>query len=92
MAEKSSLLLLLLLPGPGPYLPKARELYTPLEQFVIPNMPSILTSDDGPYWRAVRQATAPCFSATNLKKVERQQQQQRLAFLHYGVGHQIGIQ
>eukprot|EP00878_Enallax_costatus_P014325 GHUV01014984.1.p1 GENE.GHUV01014984.1~~GHUV01014984.1.p1 ORF type:complete len:220 (+),score=33.31 GHUV01014984.1:428-1087(+) len=55
--------------GPGPYFPKAHDLYAPLEKATIPPTPNIVTSEDGPYWKAVRHATAPCFSASNLKKV-----------------------
>eukprot|EP00879_Flechtneria_rotunda_P005512 GHRR01005805.1.p1 GENE.GHRR01005805.1~~GHRR01005805.1.p1 ORF type:complete len:446 (+),score=181.55 GHRR01005805.1:1961-3298(+) len=32
-------------------------------------MQNILTAEDGPYWKAVRQGAAPCFSSTNLKKI-----------------------
>ncbi|KAF6256430.1 cytochrome P450 [Scenedesmus sp. NREL 46B-D3] len=51
------------------YLGKTRELYAALEIGTVPHMPNILTSADGAYWKAVRQATAPCFSISNLKKV-----------------------
>jgi cytochrome P450 len=54
--------------GPGPYLPKPHEVYKPLEVAVSPAIQNILTSPDGPYWKAVRQGTAPCFSASNLRK------------------------
>jgi hypothetical protein len=40
-----------------------------LELAVHPQVPNILTSDDGEYWKAVRSAAAPCFSASNMKKV-----------------------
>jgi hypothetical protein len=40
-----------------------------MEIFTRPQRPNILTSDDGDYWRAVRQAVAPCFSMSNLKQV-----------------------
>lgn len=56
-------------PGPGSYLPKPRLIYEALESGVWPKRPNILTSDDDPYWRAVRQAAAPCFSMSNMKKV-----------------------
>jgi cytochrome P450 len=54
--------------GPGPYLPKPREMHQALEVGVSPAIQNILTSPDGPYWKAVRQGTAPCFSASNLRK------------------------
>jgi hypothetical protein len=34
-----------------------------------PKRPNIITSDDDAYWKAVRQAAAPCFSMSNLKQV-----------------------
>jgi hypothetical protein len=40
-----------------------------MEIFTKPQRPNIVTSDDGDYWRAVRQAVAPCFSMSNLKQV-----------------------
>jgi hypothetical protein len=51
------------------YLGKTRELYRALELGTQPQMPNILTSPDDAYWKAVRQATAPCFSISNLKQV-----------------------
>uniref|UniRef100_A0A383V6F6 Cytochrome P450 n=1 Tax=Tetradesmus obliquus TaxID=3088 RepID=A0A383V6F6_TETOB len=51
------------------YLGKTRELYRALELGTEPKMPNILTSPDDVYWKAVRQATAPCFSISNLKLV-----------------------
>ena len=51
------------------YLPKARELYNELEFGTKPHTASILTASDGPYWKALRQGIAPCFSITNLKHV-----------------------
>jgi cytochrome P450 len=54
------------------YLGKTRELYRALELGTEPKMPNILTSPDDAYWKAVRQATAPCFSISNLKQVGRQ--------------------
>lgn len=59
----------LLLVGPGPYLPKPREIYESMEIFTRPKRPDIVTSNDDAYWKAVRQATAPCFSISNLKQV-----------------------
>ncbi|WIA20759.1 hypothetical protein OEZ85_005126 [Tetradesmus obliquus] len=55
--------------GPGPYMSKPNEVYKPLEKALTPSLPSILTAADGPYWKAVRQAAAPCFSISNLKNV-----------------------
>jgi len=40
-----------------------------LEAAIKPAMPNILTSPDSPYWKAVRQGAAPCFSNNNIKKV-----------------------
>jgi hypothetical protein len=43
-----------------------------MEIFTRPQRPNILTSEDHPngdYWRAVRQAVAPCFSMSNMKQV-----------------------
>lgn len=59
------------LAGPVPYTPKARVIYQALEVAIKPKQRNIVTAEDspGPYWRAVRWATAPCFSITNLKKV-----------------------
>jgi hypothetical protein len=34
-----------------------------------PPLPNILTSGEDAYWRAVRQAAAPCFSMSNMKQV-----------------------
>lgn len=58
-------------PGAGsvPYMPKARVIYQALEVAVKPKQRNIVTAEDGPYWKAVRQGTAPCFSMNNLKKV-----------------------
>jgi hypothetical protein len=42
------------------------QVYGPLDAFGGPN---ILTSGDTAYWKAVRQATAPCFSMSNIKQV-----------------------
>jgi hypothetical protein len=36
--------------------------------FLLPLLLLLLPAD-GPYWKAVRQAAAPCFSITNLKNV-----------------------
>jgi hypothetical protein len=58
-----------ILSGPGPYLPKPRSIYEALETAVWPQRPNILTSDDDGYWKAVRQAAAPCFSMSNMKQV-----------------------
>jgi hypothetical protein len=55
--------------APGPYLPKPREIYESMEIFTRPKVPNIVTANDGHYWRAVRQAAAPCFSMSNLKQV-----------------------
>lgn len=59
--------------GPGPYLPKPHALYEVLEVSTQPQRPNIVTSEDstanGGYWHAIRQATAPCFSMSNLKQV-----------------------
>ena len=55
--------------GPGPYLPKPRSIYEALESAYWPKRPNILTSDDDGYWKAVRQAAAPCFSMSNMKQV-----------------------
>jgi hypothetical protein len=55
--------------GSGPLLPKPHFLYQALENGTKPKVPSILTSPDGDYWKAVRQAAAPCFSMSNLKQV-----------------------
>jgi len=55
--------------GPGPYLPKPHAVYEMMEAMVSPRKPNILSSTDSQYWRAVRQATAPCFSLSNLKQV-----------------------
>lgn len=54
---------------PGPYLPKPREIYESMEISTRPKVPNIVTANDGHYWRAVRQAAAPCFSMSNLKQV-----------------------
>jgi cytochrome P450 len=51
------------------YLPKSRELYMELEFGTKPHTASILTASDGPYYKALRQGIAPCFSITNLKHV-----------------------
>jgi hypothetical protein len=40
-----------------------------MEIFTRPKVPDILTSNDDAYWKAVRQAAAPCFSMSNLKQV-----------------------
>jgi cytochrome P450 len=53
------------------YIGKTRDLYRAIELGTQPRMPNILTSPDGAYWKAVRQATAPCFSISNLKQVSR---------------------
>jgi cytochrome P450 len=53
------------------YLGKTRELYCAFEVGTKPHKPNILTSPDDAYWKAVRQATAPCFSISNLKQVRR---------------------
>ena len=50
-------------------MPKARVVYQALEIAIKPKQRNIVTTEDGDYWKAVRQATAPCFSITNLKKV-----------------------
>jgi hypothetical protein len=50
-------------------MPKARVVYQALEVAVKPKQRNIVTTEDGDYWKAVRQGTAPCFSMTNLKKV-----------------------
>jgi hypothetical protein len=51
------------------YIGKTRDLYRALELGTEPKMPNVLTSPDDAYWKAVRQATAPCFSISNLKQV-----------------------
>lgn len=53
----------------GTYLHKSRDLYAALEVGVEPRTPNLLTDDDGPMWKAVRNAVAPAFSATSLKQV-----------------------
>jgi hypothetical protein len=57
----------------GPiYAPKPPELYRIMEvSFYHPRRPNILSSADDKYWKAVRQAAAPCFSVTNMKLVRR---------------------
>jgi hypothetical protein len=55
--------------GPGPYLPKPHHLYVALESSYSPKRPNILTSNEDAYWKAVRQAAAPCFSMSSLKQV-----------------------
>lgn len=55
--------------GPGPYLPKPQFLYELLSAGIYPKRLNLVTSPDGDYWKAVRQATAPCFSMSNLKQV-----------------------
>lgn len=50
-------------------MPKPRAFYESLEAAVKPKLPSILTVEDGDYWKAVRQGAAPCFSVTNMKQV-----------------------
>jgi hypothetical protein len=55
--------------GPGPYLPKPEALYQALETGVRPKRTNMLTSPDDGYWKAVRQAAAPCFSMSNMKQV-----------------------
>lgn len=57
--------------GPGPYMPKPRHMYAAVEMSIQPRNPNILSADDGEYWKAVRQAAAPCFSMSNLKQVGR---------------------
>lgn len=52
-------------------MPKARVVYQALEIAIKPKQRNIVTTEDGAYWKAVRHATAPCFSITNLKKVGR---------------------
>jgi hypothetical protein len=42
------------------------QLYGQMNAFGGPN---ILSSGDNAYWRAVRQAAAPCFSMSNMKQV-----------------------
>lgn len=57
-------------PRPGPcYMPKPHHLYAPLESSYSPKRPNLVSAADGGYSRAVRQATAPCFSFSNLKQV-----------------------
>jgi len=59
-------------PGPVPYLPKPTALYQVLEVSYSPRAPNLVSADDTmpqSYWKAVRQATAPCFSYSNLKQV-----------------------
>ena len=51
------------------YIPKSRELYWPIELLVKPHLANILSSSDGPYWKAVRTAVAVCFSTGNFKQV-----------------------
>jgi hypothetical protein len=55
--------------GPGPYFPKPREIYEVMEIATRPQAANILSAADGDYWRAVRQAAAPCFSMSNMKLV-----------------------
>lgn len=64
--------------GHIPYMPKARVVYQALEKAVQPKQRNIVTTEDGDYWKAVRQGTAPCFSMTNLKKVRTATQQLHL--------------
>lgn len=51
------------------YLAKDRELYRALEVGASPQVPTILSASDGPYYKAVRSAVAACLSVSNLKKV-----------------------
>jgi hypothetical protein len=44
-------------------------MYAAVELSIQPRNPNILSADDGDYWKAVRQAAAPCFSMSNLKQV-----------------------
>ena len=55
--------------GSGPLLPKPRALYEPFDKSYTPSVPNIFSSADDAYWKAVRQAAAPCFSISNLKQV-----------------------
>jgi hypothetical protein len=55
--------------GPGPYLPKPHVMYKMLEASCSPSRPSLITCPDNAHHRAVRAATAPCFSVSNLKQV-----------------------
>jgi hypothetical protein len=55
--------------GSGPLLPKPRALYEPFDKSYSPSVPNIFSSADDAYWKAVRQAAAPCFSMSNLKQV-----------------------
>jgi hypothetical protein len=55
-------------------MPKARVVYQALEKAVQPKQRNIVTTEDGDYWKAVRQGTAPCFSMSNLKKVRTAQE------------------
>ena len=41
--------------------------YKNLELGTSPHLPNVLTSEESPYWKAVRQTVAPCFSMTNMK-------------------------
>lgn len=50
-------------------MPKARVVYQALEGAVKGGHRNIVTTEDGEYWRAVRQGTAQCFSMSNMKKV-----------------------
>jgi hypothetical protein len=50
-------------------MPKPRHVYAAVELSIQPRNPNILSADDGDYWKAVRQAAAPCFSMSNLKQV-----------------------
>lgn len=50
-------------------MPKAHVVYQALEGAVKGGHRNIVTTEDGEYWRAVRQGTAQCFSMSNMKKV-----------------------
>jgi hypothetical protein len=50
----TTVLLRLLLPGPGPYMSKPNEVYKPLEKALTPSLPSILTASG--CWVCIDQA------------------------------------
>jgi hypothetical protein len=43
------------------------QFYTLFETLTRPHRPSMLTSPEGAYWKAVRKAVAASFTTTNLK-------------------------
>eukprot|EP00879_Flechtneria_rotunda_P010935 GHRR01011426.1.p1 GENE.GHRR01011426.1~~GHRR01011426.1.p1 ORF type:complete len:628 (+),score=243.39 GHRR01011426.1:210-2093(+) len=51
------------------YIPKNRAVYHAIEAGSRPPLPNIVSSSDGDYWRAVRDAWMKCFTSPNLKRV-----------------------